>query len=301
MKILHVVPGLAEPANGIARMAKDIAAAQLAEIVDMREFVNLQPSTFNLQPYDEVWVHSNWMPMVWRACWRVIRASRVARRTMGDGRSGSEKRVKLVRMPHGNLDPVRYHSKYWKKALVSPIERWLYRRTDRVVVTCEAEAEWVREFLDHGRHGKYGKGVEIEVHDCKRYFDLGKGERVNGCKGERVLFLGRAEDPLKGVGYLKRAVSEIGSGIELHVVRDKFGEELEKEWAWCDVLCLPTLSENFGRVVAEALERGKKVITTDGAPAWKDWKDNLIYLEGFRAGSGRKRVELLKQALGGNI
>ena len=29
-----------------------------------------------------------------------------------------------------------------------------------------------------------------------------------------------------------------------------FGEELERVWEWCDVLVLPTLSENFGLVVA---------------------------------------------------
>lgn len=36
------------------------------------------------------------------------------------------------------------------------------------------------------------------------------------------------------------------------------------------MLVLPTLTENFGLVIAEALERGKRVITTDGAPAWGD-------------------------------
>jgi glycosyltransferase involved in cell wall biosynthesis len=61
-----------------------------------------------------------------------------------------------------------------------------------------------------------------------------------------------------------------GLPVELHVVSDKFGDALEKEWVWADVLCLPTLTEDFGRVVAEALERGKFVITTDGAPAWAD-------------------------------
>lgn len=57
-------------------------------------------------------------------------------------------------------------------------------------------------------------------------------------------------------------------GVELRIVSDHFGDELEKDWEWCDVLVLPTLSENFGRVVAEALERGKWVVTTDGAPVW---------------------------------
>ena len=47
-----------------------------------------------------------------------------------------------------------------------------------------------------------------------------------------------------------------------------FGEELERVWEWCDVLVLPTLSGNFGLVVVEVSECGKRVITTDGAPVW---------------------------------
>ena len=87
-----------------------------------------------------------------------------------------------------------------------------------------------------------------------------------------LLYLGRRH-PLKGVEYLERAVKELNHGIhgthgnvELKIVSTAFGEELERVWEWCDVLVLPTLSENFGLVVAEALERGKRVITTDGAP-----------------------------------
>ena len=58
--------------------------------------------------------------------------------------------------------------------------------------------------------------------------------------------------------------------FEFRVVSNAFGDELEKVWDWCDVLALPTLSDNFGLVIAEALERGTRVITTDGAPAWGD-------------------------------
>ena len=95
--------------------------------------------------------------------------------------------------------------------------------------------------------------------------------------------------------------------IELKIVSNAFGDELEKVWDWCDVLVLPTLSENFGLVVAEALERGKRVITTDGAPAWEELGvsdqgvgvrgDELVYLKGFRDGSGAERVRLLRDAL----
>ena len=80
------------------------------------------------------------------------------------------------------------------------------------------------------------------------------------------------------------------------MVSDHFGEELERDWVWCDALALPTLSDNFGLVVAEALERGKRVITTDGAPVWEG-QPGVVYLKGYRDGTDAKRVELLKRAV----
>ena len=147
---------------------------------------------------------------------------------------------------------------------------------------------------------------------------------VNGGEVKRclhLLYLGRRH-PLKGVNYLEQAVEEHNQSfehsehsnirtIDLRIVSDHFGAELEKDWAWCDVLVLPTLSENFGRVVAEALERGKWVVTTDGAPVWappeaaevkargegEQWRDRIIYLKGYRDGTDEERVKLLKEAL----
>ena len=62
------------------------------------------------------------------------------------------------------------------------------------------------------------------------------------------------------------------------------------------MLVLPTLSENFGLAVAEALERGKQVITTDGAPVWEG-QPGVIYLKGYCYGTVAERVRLLKDAL----
>ena len=99
--------------------------------------------------------------------------------------------------------------------------------------------------------------------------------------------------------------------MEFRAVSNAFGEELEKVWEWCDVLVLPTLSDNFGLVIAEALERGKRVITTDGAPAWGNglsgltgftglysgYCGQLIYLKGYRDGTAAARVRLLAEAI----
>ncbi len=339
MKILHVVPGLDNPFNGIAVAAKLIAGEQAAEMVDAREFGKIK----DLAKYEEVWVHSCWLPMTLKACRRVVEAKRP-----------------LVRMTHANLDPVRLRYHGWKKWLVGPIERYWLRKADRIVATCDAEKAWIEAYL-----GK--KCPEIVVEDVKRFFDFSRKERIgrveergnfisrvervdrvegesfgfraSGSGSERdesnsqltthnsqlnLLYLGRRH-PLKGVEFLEAAVRQLQNStrstrstrlnIELRIVSDAKGEELEKVWDWCDVLVLPTLSENFGLVVAEALERGKRVITTDGAPAWGDglnrveraervdgelrtgFGGRLIYLKGYRDGGEKERVRLLKDAL----
>ena len=94
---------------------------------------------------------------------------------------------------------------------------------------------------------------------------------------------------------MEMAVADLPD-CELRIVSDAFGDEKEKAWDWCDVLVLPTLSDNFGLVVAEALERGKRVVTTDGAPAWEGYP-GVIYVKGFRAGTPETRVRLLREAL----
>ena len=310
MKVLHIVPGLDDQFNGIAVAAKLIAGEQAAEMVDAREFGKIK----DLAKYGEVWVHSCWLPMTHKACWRVVKAKRP-----------------LVRMTHANLDPVRLRYHGWKKRLVGPIERYWLRKADRIVATCEAEKAWIEAYL-----GK--KCPEVEIVDLKRFFNLAvssqrlavsegelavSGQRLavsgDGCDSEldtrnrelHVLYLGRRH-PLKGVEFLEAAVSELNSSTPplptpplLKIVSNAFGEELEKVWEWCDVLVLPTLSENFGLVVAEALERGKRVITTDGAPVWGEesggvecrYGGRLLYLKGFRDGSEEERVELLKKAI----
>jgi hypothetical protein len=206
-------------------------------------------------------------------------------------------------MPEACYDPIRraYHG--WKKTLVGPIERFCLRRAKTIVATCEAEKDWVQSYL-----GK--RCPPVEVTDVKRFFNLNHVDHVEHAEGRplHLLYLGRRH-PLKGLEYLETAVREIQEStcstcstrlIELKVVSKAFGEEKERVWEWCDVLILPTLTENFGLVIAEALERGKHVITTDGAPAWGDGNDyggRLIYLKEYRVGNSESRAGLLKKAI----
>jgi glycosyltransferase involved in cell wall biosynthesis len=206
-----------------------------------------------------------------------------------------------------------------KKRLVGPVERWLLRHAEKVVATCEAERSWIEA---------YEPRAKVELVDLRKY-DWGRGTKGQAaCHGSskprtaplRVLYMGRRH-PLKGLQYLEKAVSEANSDaagdskhwnlgltcfpmFELRIVTDAHGAEKESAFDWCDVFCLPTLSENFGIVVAEALARGKPVVTTDGAPAWADEpRENpdgtkrLVYIEGYRDAAPVARVQMLKDAL----
>ena len=186
----------------------------------------------------------------------------------------------------------------WKKRLVRSFERLFLRKAARVVATCAAEKGWIE---------KYEPKAKAEVDDIRGF---GWGPKVIikvrpklsiSAAAPRVLYMGRRHQ-LKGVRFLEEATRRLG--FELRVVSDARGEEKEAAFDWCDVFCLPTLSENFGIVVAEALSRGKKVVTTDGAPAWEDGAGpaaapgaELVYLKGYLAAGGEERVAMLADAL----
>lgn len=274
MKIFHVCAGW-EKWNGAANIARMIMDEQRREgnEVSFATWAKVR----ELRAADEVWIHCGWLPCLWwAALW---------------GRN-------VHWVPECCYDPVRLKYHGWKKWLVGPIERFCLRRSAKIVATCEAEKGWIAAYLDR-------KCPPVEVTDIKRFFNLPTSE-VGALPSDRrlhLLYLGRRH-PLKGLEYLECALRELQEkdvSVIFRVVSNAFGEDKEKVWDWCDVLVLPTLSDNFGLVIAEALERGKRVITTDGAPAWGDDNDyggRLTYLRGFRDGSPEERVRLLKEAIG---
>ena len=326
MKIVHILAGLGG-ASGVANIARRFARIQREcgdEVRLLAPAFKWNPVYFGL-PFavkalwqvpiaDQVWVHCSWTFPVWYGAL----LAKVFRK-------------RLVVVPEGSFDPKRLNNHArWKKRLVAPLDRWVLRQADEVLALCKDEIKWAEGFEPSAKV-RFEK-VPIFLSDT---VEKGKSKGENAIRTEdeplHVLFLGRVGDPLKGVRFLERAVQEINDEvrmtndewrkIELRIVSDHFGEELERDWAWCDVLCLPTLSENFGLVVAEALERGKRVITTDGAPAWEpagglfDCSDcsivrlkdcsigrgyggRLLYLRGYRDGTDEERVKLLKDALG---
>lgn len=278
-KVLHIVPGTKDVANGMAVVAKLLAKEQgNAEVMDLDDSMRFLASASKIPA--EVWVHGMWLPKEWMACRRVLKSG-----------------AKLVRMPHGSLSPLYLKCQSpLKKMLAGPIERRLLGGCSKIVATCEAEKKWIESYLG-ARH------PTVEIADIKRFFHLNRASCATRAKeGElHLLYLGR-KHPLKGLGYLEEAVRQMrhsAQSVRLKMVYNVSGDEKEKLWDWCDVLALPSLSENFGLVVAEALERGKCAVATDGASAWEgdSFGGRLVYVRGFLAATESERTRLLRDAI----
>ena len=211
---------------------------------------------------DVVHVHCDWTFPVW---W----GAEAARR------SGA----RLVFSPHGSFDPLRLGHGAWRKRLVAPFDRRIVRDAALVHATSPAEADWIRAFEPKVRAiAVIPPGVDLpQSSDAMPDSDTPRPLRV--------LYLGRRH-PLKGLDLLEPAVR--GLDVELRIESNAFGADKEAAFAWCDLLCLPTRSENFGLVVAEALAHGRPVLTTRGAP-WEElavrrcgwWTD--VSSEGLRS------------------
>ncbi|MGN0834033.1 MAG: glycosyltransferase [Kiritimatiellia bacterium] len=294
MTIVHFCAGL-ERNNGMANTARQFVGEELSAGHDSlltNQLVDIRAA----HKIDVLHIHGTWLPVLWKA-------SKIAKR-MG---------AKVIVRPAGNYDPIRRKRGLvgrLKKFLVGPWERAMLERADVLQATCAEETEWIKEYYPGGE----GK---ISLTDLKRFFQLDapliRPREDCDRKKLRVLYLGRT-DPLKGVRFLERAVADVnrfatslspncpaGGVVDLRIVSNAQGKELVDHWEWADILCLPTLSENFGRVIAEALERGRRVITTDGAPAWRVYfesnPDAGYYLKGFREGNDATRVKLLSDAI----
>ncbi len=263
MKILHVVPGLGDPANGIAAMATRLADEQRA--LGKEVSVSASGTAAECRMSDVVFVHSMWTPPVLRACHTALRVG-----------------TPLVRVPHGCLNPAALRHSAWKKALVSPLERHYMRRAACVLVTTDTEKAAVERWARGVRRIEVvGMGVDDLLTP-----DLPPKRTDDGPK--TFLFVGRLH-PLKGLDLLlaalpadallrviapdsgqqaryERLARQLGVADRVAFLGLKTGEGKLAEMRRADALVLPTHSENFGFAVAEALVVGTPAITTKGAP-----------------------------------
>lgn len=203
--------------------------------------------------------------------------------------------------PRGTLEPWPLSQKKLKKKL-----SWLlYQKKDLMKASCihatsEAEAYNIRNLGIRTPIAIIPNGINVENYPyLKTDNDINKTilflSRVSSKKGVETLIKvwKSIPDQIKS-NWVLRIVGEGDKGLDdsyylriKKLIRDselsnsvvlagpKYGIDKINEYKNANLFVLPTYSENFGMVIAEAMVSGVPVITTSGTP-WKILNDKKI-------------------------
>ena len=200
--------------------------------------------------------------------------------------------IRLIIHPRGMLEPWALKQQAFKKRLALE----LFQRRDletakAFIATAKMEYKTIRTLGLKQPVAIIPNGVSVEGSPGED-----SARSTNEPEIRTALFLSRVH-PKKGIPNLLRAWAQVApQGWRLRIAGPDEGEHLAEVMALArqlgieqfveyvgavdgpeksalyrdgDLFVLPTFSENFGVVVAEALAHGVPVITTKGAP-WKD-------------------------------
>lgn len=200
---------------------------------------------------------------------------------------------KVVLSPHGMLEPwiIRRHYLTRKLPALILYQKKAVRRADYIHATACSERENLLKLGYNDKISVIANGIDVESITMKSTWT----------RRREILFLSRVHVK-KGINYLIEAVARLkeemqgytvriaGEGDAAYIdslrelakrlavgdiIRFEGGVYGERKWQLfreADLFVLPTHSENFGIVVAEALASGTPVATTTGAP-WVDLRE----------------------------
>lgn len=197
---------------------------------------------------------------------------------------------KVVLTPHGMLEPWIISRNYYTKKLPALI---LYQKSailnaDCIHATANTEKENIAKLNINNKIEVIANGIDIENIKLKDNWDKKKNilflSRIHVKKGIEFLIQAistlkyqmsgyviniAGEGDEKYINLLKKKVNELGISNMVNFLGGVYDDKKWELYRNADIFILPTFSENFGIVIAEALASGTPVITTNGTP-WKE-------------------------------
>lgn len=200
---------------------------------------------------------------------------------------------KVVLTPHGMLEPWILKRHYWTKKVYALLlyQKAAVERADMIHATAESEKENLLKLGCNTHITVIANGIDVENIEMKTSWK----------RNREILFLSRVHVK-KGLDFLIEAVAQLKEEMRGYTVRiagegeaayinelknqalrlgvdsifsfegGVYGNRKWELFRQADLFALPTYSENFGIVVAEALASGTPVITTKGTP-WSELAD----------------------------
>ena len=206
--------------------------------------------------------------------------------------------IPYIITPRGTLEPWSLEQKKWKKKLAM----LLYQKNDLqkancILATADMEADHVRDLGITPPIAIIPNGIDVSEYLCRSSKDKASVKkqivflsRIHEKKGIEflinawkslhckypdwnVVIAGNGEATY--VNQLKQDISIKGLQNYMEIVPPVFGEEKHKLYCESSLFVLPTYSENFGMVIAEAMSCGVPVITTNGTP-WQELNEHKL-------------------------
>lgn len=195
--------------------------------------------------------------------------------------------IPYIETPRGMLEPWSLAQKKWKKRLAL----WLYQMNDLnhaacIYTTADDEARNVKSLGVKAPCAVIPNGIETESYKCRESIDVVKKQvlflsRIHVKKGIELLLeawsrivsdfpdwtlliVGNGETAY--IESLKAMAERLGVGESVTISEPVFGEEKVKLYQGSSLFVLPSYSENFGMVIAEAMSCGVPIITTKYCP-----------------------------------
>jgi glycosyltransferase involved in cell wall biosynthesis len=192
--------------------------------------------------------------------------------------------AKLVTSPRGTLSPWALSRARQFKRILKPSQWRALERADLLHATSEAEYLEIRAQRLAAPVAVIPNGIDVPIElpvkrpgARRRLLFLG---RIHPTKCiDRLLQAWRLVEPAfddwdltiagRGDAAYELAMRELAAGLELKratFVGPLYGDDKANAYRDADLFILPSHSENFGMVVAEALAHGCPVIASKGAP-----------------------------------
>lgn len=193
--------------------------------------------------------------------------------------------IRTFIMPHGMLEPWILKRHYWTKKLPALMlyEKKALRSAKCLIATAESERRNLINLNANVNVNLVANGIDVSGIPMKQSWEIRRKilyvSRIHVKKGIELLLdvIGSIQERLQGyeiiiAGEGERDYVEVlkakacTSGVNVKFIGGVYGEEKWQVFQDADFFVLPTNSENFGYVIAEALACGTPVITTKGTP-----------------------------------
>lgn len=299
MRLVHVVPHIdqeaAGPSYSVPRLCQSLSACgNEVELTCMAARGDIPGVTLDLHPQWLVLGRFAISTSLARALWRKAAVVDVVHNhslwsmvNVAAGWVVPGRGAKLVTSPRGTLSAWALSRSPGAKRVLWPLQRRVLARADLLHATSDVEYQEIRA------HG-FTAPVAVVPNGIDLPELLPQHRRTDGSGMRTLLFLSRIH-PTKGLDRLLHAWAQLqdrypgwrlviaGRGDAVHVQEVKalvneldvqrvefpgplYGDAKTLAYWTADLFVLPTHSENFGMVVAEALAHGCPAVVSRGAP-----------------------------------